>query len=173
MVELYPSLHCLVHLATKPVFIVDLDEVDLAYYERLRPGNSNFDLTFIYKRFLDKDAKLSDCWERISNIDVRHYDTVKEVLQKSQLVQFEGPQQIAWNNVLKDYVKNFDDISADGGGGGGRGGAGAGAAGGRGAGAGAGAGAGEREGGRKRGEEEVDGEDEDRDENFQGEKGRT
>lgn len=40
---------------------------------------------------------------------------VKDVLQKSKLVQFEGSLQMNWNNVLKDYVKNFDDISKDGG----------------------------------------------------------
>jgi len=40
---------------------------------------------------------------------------VKDVMQKSKLVQFEGTIQLNWTNVLKDYVKNFDDISKDGG----------------------------------------------------------
>lgn len=52
MVELYPTVNCVVHLATKPVCIIELDSVDLVYYERLRAGNNNFDLAFVYKNFL-------------------------------------------------------------------------------------------------------------------------
>ena len=115
MVELYPTVNCIVHLATKPVCIIELDSVDMAYYERIRSGNKNFDLTFVYKQFLDADAKIADCWQRITAIDMKYYDNVKEVLQKSKLVQYEGTIQINWNNTLKDYVKNFEDITKDGG----------------------------------------------------------
>ncbi len=76
MVELYPTVNCIVHLATKPVCIIELDNVDLVYYERVRAGNTNFDLAFIHKNFLDADAKLSECWQRISAIDMKYYDTV-------------------------------------------------------------------------------------------------
>ena len=41
MVELYPTVNCIVHLASKPVFIAELDEVDMVYYERVQPGASN------------------------------------------------------------------------------------------------------------------------------------
>ena len=115
MVELYPTVNCIVHLATKPVCIIELDNVDLAYYERVRGGISNFDLTFVLKSFLDADAKIADCWQRITAIEMKYKDSVREVLQKSKLVQFEGANQVNWTNVLKDYVKNFEDISKDGG----------------------------------------------------------
>jgi len=115
MVELFPSVNCIVHLATKPVFIAELDEIDMVYYERVTPGGGNFDLAFIYKKFIDPGAKLSECWERIGTIDMRYLDSVREVLQKSTIPQFEGVTTMAWSAILRDYAKNFDDISADGG----------------------------------------------------------
>jgi nucleosome binding factor SPN SPT16 subunit len=116
MVELYPTVNCIVSLAQKPVCIIELDEIDICCYERMRPGsNSNFDIAFVYKKFLDNGAKMPECWERLSTIDQRYYDTVKEVLQRSNIPQYKGAMQMNWNTVLKDYVKNFDDISADGG----------------------------------------------------------
>ena len=82
MVELYPTVNCIVHLASKPVFIAELDEVDMVYYERVQPGGSNFDLAFIYKKFLNTNPapKLAECWERIGTIDMKFMDSVKEVL---------------------------------------------------------------------------------------------
>ena len=115
MVELFPTVNCIVNLASKPVFITDMDEIDLAYYERMNPGRGNFDLALIYKRFLNQNAKISECWERITAIDMKYLDSIKEVLQKSSIPQYEGTTTIGWASVLKDYVKNFDDISADGG----------------------------------------------------------
>ena len=115
MVELFPTVNCIVNLASKPVFITDMDEIDLAYYERMNPGRGNFDLALIYKRFLNQNAKISECWERITAIDMKYLDSIKEVMQKSSIPQYEGTTTIGWASVLKDYVKNFDDISRDGG----------------------------------------------------------
>ncbi|KAJ1493902.1 hypothetical protein T484DRAFT_2653998 [Baffinella frigidus] len=58
---------------------------------------------------------MSQCWDRISTVDVKFHETVREVLQKSKIPQYEGTLQINWNTVLKDYIKGFDDIVADGG----------------------------------------------------------
>jgi len=117
MVELFPSVNCIVHLATKPVFIAELDEIDMVYYERVTPGGGNFDLALVYKKFLNTNPapKLADCWERIGTIDMKYLDSVREVLQKSTIPQFEGTQTVNWTNVLRDYIKNFDDIAEDGG----------------------------------------------------------
>ena len=117
MVELYPTTSCIVHLATKPVCIIDLERVDVAYYERIQPGNRNFDLAFVFKDFLLPDAKIQEgaTWIRINSIDIKYYDQVREVLQKSKLPQFEGMAPLKWNDVLKQYRKNFDDITQDGG----------------------------------------------------------
>ena len=116
-VELFPSVNCIVHLASKPVFIAELEEIDMVYYERVTPGGGNFDLALIYKKFLNTNPapKLNECWERVGNIDVKYLDNVREVLQKSTIPQFEGTTTMAWANILRDYIKNFDDISADGG----------------------------------------------------------
>ncbi len=117
MVELYPTTSCIVHLATKPVCIIDLDRVDVAYYERIQAGNRNFDLVLVIKDFLLPEAKIQEgvTWFRIHSIDVKYYDQVREVLQKSKLPQFEGALPLKWNDVLKTYKKGFDDITADGG----------------------------------------------------------
>ena len=81
MVELYPSVNCIVHLASKPVFIAELEEIDMVYYERVTPGGGNFDLALIYKKFLNTNPapKLNECWERIGTIDMKYLDNVREV----------------------------------------------------------------------------------------------
>jgi nucleosome binding factor SPN SPT16 subunit len=94
-----------------------LEKVDVAYYERIQSGNRNFDLAFVFKDFLLPDAKIQEgtTWVRINSIDTKYYDQVREVLQKSKLPQFEGSAPLKWNDVLKQYRKNFEDITHDGG----------------------------------------------------------
>ena len=117
MVELFPTVNCIVNLASKPVFITDMDEIDMAYYERMNPGRGNFDLALVYKKFVNQNPppKLAECWERITAIDMKYLDSIREVLQKSSIPQYEGTTTVNWQHVLRDYVKNFDDITADGG----------------------------------------------------------
>jgi nucleosome binding factor SPN SPT16 subunit len=129
MVELFPTVNCIVNLASKPVFITDMDEIDMAYYERMNPeeeeeeeeeeesDRGNFDLALVYKKFVNQNPppKLAECWERITAIDMKYLDSIREVLQKSSIPQYEGTTTVNWQHVLRDYVKNFDDITADGG----------------------------------------------------------
>jgi nucleosome binding factor SPN SPT16 subunit len=117
MVELFPTVNCIVNLASKPVFITDMDEIDMAYYERMNPGRGNFDLALVYKKFVNQNPppNLAECWERITAIDMKYLDSIREVLQKSSIPQYEGTTTVNWQHVLRDYVKNFDDITADGG----------------------------------------------------------
>jgi nucleosome binding factor SPN SPT16 subunit len=117
MVELYPTISCIVHLATKPVCVIDLSRVDVVYYERIQAGNRNFDIVFVYKEFLLPDFKIAEgnAWVRISTIDMKYYDQVREVLQKSKLPQYEGRLSLKWNDVCKQYKAGFEDLAKDGG----------------------------------------------------------
>jgi len=50
-VYLYPTVHCLVNLSEPPFFIMSLDEVEVAHFERVQYSLRNFDLCFIYKDY--------------------------------------------------------------------------------------------------------------------------
>lgn len=73
-VFLQPTVHCLVNLTEKPFFIMDLDEVEIANFERIQYGLKNFDLNFVFK---DYDKAVI----RISAIPVDSLEAIKSWLE--------------------------------------------------------------------------------------------
>ena len=93
--------------------VAELEEIDMVYLERVTPGL--FNMVLIYKKLHDTNPKIGECWERVSNIDATYLENVREVLQKSAIPQYEGTTQLHWVNILRDYIRHYDDITADGG----------------------------------------------------------
>lgn len=58
-VDLFPTIHCLVNLTDTPFFIMSLDEVELAHFERVQYSLRNFDLSFIYKDYNKPVTRIS------------------------------------------------------------------------------------------------------------------
>ncbi len=73
-VLLQPTVHCLVNLTEKPFFIMNLDEVEIANFERIQYGLKNFDLNFVFKDF---DRPII----RISAIPVDSLESIKNWLE--------------------------------------------------------------------------------------------
>ncbi len=48
---LQPTKQCLVNLTEQPFFVMNMDEVEIAWFERMYANLSTFDLTFVYKDF--------------------------------------------------------------------------------------------------------------------------
>ena len=73
-VFLKPTVNCLVNLSETPFFVLTLDEIELAYFERVQFGLKNFDLAFVFKNY---DLPVI----RISAIPVESIDSLKNWLE--------------------------------------------------------------------------------------------
>jgi nucleosome binding factor SPN SPT16 subunit len=71
---LMPTVHCLVQLVEPPFFVLTLDEVDIAHFERVQFSLKNFDLVFVYKDLTRQPAF-------ISAIPVQNLEPIKDWLE--------------------------------------------------------------------------------------------
>jgi nucleosome binding factor SPN SPT16 subunit len=107
-VFLQPTAHdCLVHLVEgPPFFVMSLDDVEVASFERVRFGLRQFDLIFILKDY-SKDPIT------INSIPVEALETLQEWLSKSNILFYVNPQPYNWNNLMQEIrakpLKQFLD----------------------------------------------------------------
>jgi nucleosome binding factor SPN SPT16 subunit len=78
---LMPTVHCLVQLLEPPFFVLTLDEVDIAHFERVQFSLKNFDLVFVYKDLTRQPAF-------ISAIPVQNLDPIKDWLEYAPYFYF-------------------------------------------------------------------------------------
>jgi nucleosome binding factor SPN SPT16 subunit len=56
---LQPTVHCLINVIEYPPFVMTLDEVQIAYFERVQFSLSTFDLVFIFKDWEQKEVHIN------------------------------------------------------------------------------------------------------------------
>ncbi len=96
-----------------------LQDVDIAYFERVSFGLRNFDMVFVFKNFAKQPL-------RISIIPTTNLDQIKSWLGELDVVWYEGPTNMNWNNIMKEVNKDkqlfitnggwdgwFGDVSGD------------------------------------------------------------
>lgn len=92
MVQIIPTLNCLVNLTETPFFVVDLDEVDHVHFERVTYMSKAFDIVLVNKNF-DKQP-----W-RIDMIPNGDKDAIQEWLTDMELTYTEGPMNLNWKQI--------------------------------------------------------------------------
>jgi len=92
-VLLQPTVHCLVHLTEQPFFVLSLDEIEIAYFERVQFQLKNFDLVFVLKDYAKPVI-------HINSIAVDFLETIKEWLDSADLKYYEGTQTLNWNRIM-------------------------------------------------------------------------
>eukprot|EP00537_Pseudo-nitzschia_pungens_P012138 CAMPEP_0172394934 /NCGR_PEP_ID=MMETSP1061-20121228/17113_1 /TAXON_ID=37318 /ORGANISM="Pseudo-nitzschia pungens, Strain cf. pungens" /LENGTH=1093 /DNA_ID=CAMNT_0013126393 /DNA_START=181 /DNA_END=3462 /DNA_ORIENTATION=+ len=109
MVNVLPTLNCLVNLTETPFFVVDLDHVDHVHFERVTYMSKAFDMILINKDF----TKMP--W-RIDMIPNGDKDAIQEWLTDMDITYTEGPMNLNWKSILntaKDddrfYMNTEDD----------------------------------------------------------------
>jgi len=101
-VSLYPTVHCLVNLTETPFFIMTLDEVEIAHFERIQYGLRNFDLSFVYKDY-------SRTVTRICAIPIQYLEPIKNWLDKMDIIFSESRVNFDWGKVItevREQIKN-------------------------------------------------------------------
>lgn len=93
MVQIMPTLNCLVNLTETPFFVVDLDEVDHVHFERVTYMSKAFDMVLICKDFNRPP------W-RIDMIPNGDKDAIQEWLTDMELTYTEGPMNLNWKQII-------------------------------------------------------------------------
>lgn len=102
-VNIYPTGSSFISLEDNPPFVLALDEVELAYFERVQLSLKNFDLVFVYK---DLDRPVV----KIRSIPTQSLDSIQSYLTEMGVMYYVGPMNLQWPRILKvvkDDPKSF------------------------------------------------------------------
>ena len=109
MVQVLPTLNCLVNLTETPFFVVDLDNVDHVHFERVTYMSKAFDMILINKDFNAMP------W-RVDMIPNGDKESIQEWLTDMELSYTEGPMNLNWKSILatakeddRFYMNTEDD----------------------------------------------------------------
>lgn len=93
-VLLQPTTECLVYLSEPPYTIVTLEDVEIAYLERVMFGLKNFDLVFIFRDHTKAPV-------HITSIPMSNLEAVKDWLDSVDVLFAESTVNYNWTNILK------------------------------------------------------------------------
>jgi len=89
-----PCVNALVELTEPPWFVVPLDDIEVAHFERIVYGLKNFDLVLVMKDFSIKPVQ-------VSAINIEHLDSLKTWLDSCNIKFYEGPANLNWGQIMK------------------------------------------------------------------------
>ena len=98
-VVLIPTVNCLVNLTEMPFFVMELDNIELVYFERVSQGIRNFDMAVV-------SSNLNKSVHRITCIPSPYLETVKNWLDSVDLLFAEGSRALNWDLVLNQIKKD-------------------------------------------------------------------
>lgn len=99
-VLIVPTLRCLVHLTHSPFFVSTLEEVEVAFFERLAPTIKNFDLVLIFNDYTR--------FSLINAIPNMYKDRIRQWLDSCNILFFESTVNTKWDAMLKRIRNDFD-----------------------------------------------------------------
>ena len=98
-VKLLPTMNCLIHILDTPFFVLDLDDVEIAVFERVQYGLKNFDLLFVNKDW----TKMP---KRVDSIPMDSLDAIEEWLDSCDIKYYKSKSNLNWKHILKVAVED-------------------------------------------------------------------
>lgn len=118
-VTLLPTVSCIVSLTEWPPFVLNLEDVEVSYFERVNFQLRMFDMVFVMKGFENDPVATGraakDYWLRISSIPVSELTPLKRYLDEQNIKYYEGKASLQWNEVLKNIRSDLDAFYNEGG----------------------------------------------------------
>lgn len=118
-VTLLPTVSCIVNLTEWPPCVINLEDVEVAHFERVIFQLRMFDVVFVFKGFEDDPAAsgkaAKDMWMRISSIPMEELTPLKRYLDEQNIKYYEGKASLQWNEVLKSIRNDLPQFYEDGG----------------------------------------------------------
>lgn len=102
-----PTKNCLISISEFPVFLVDIDDIELVHFERISFGTKNFDMAIIFKDF--------STFKRINIIPIEYIEEIKSYLDEIKVIYSETVVSMNWNNILGQIREDFEAFLDDGG----------------------------------------------------------
>jgi nucleosome binding factor SPN SPT16 subunit len=96
---LTPTKHCLINLTEQPFFVLGLDEVEIAWFERMFSNLNTFDLTFVNKDF--------ERFIRVQAIPINEVEKIKNWLDKSGIIFCDIKRIFDWSKFLAPIRNDF------------------------------------------------------------------
>ena len=113
MVQILPTLNCLVNLTETPFFVVDLEDIDHVHFERVTYMSKAFDMILINKDFSKQPYRV----DMIPNGDK---DSIQDWLTDMEITYTEGPMNLNWKQIMatvkeddRFYMSTEDDEVTD------------------------------------------------------------
>ncbi|EFA86784.1 FACT complex subunit SPT16 [Heterostelium album PN500] len=107
-VLLQPSVQCLVSLLETPFFVLTLEEVEIACFERVSRALRNFDLVFVFKDYSRPTI-------RISIIPREYFETIKEWLDSCNIKFYMSERNLNWKRIMVEIKSDLKRWKEDGG----------------------------------------------------------
>jgi nucleosome binding factor SPN SPT16 subunit len=92
VVKIRPTKKCLIAISEPQFFVIEIDDIEFIYFERLSYGIKNFDMAIIFKDLVN--------YKRINSIPVEHIEEIKNFFDTSNIIFAEGVIPMQWANVL-------------------------------------------------------------------------
>ena len=107
-VFIMPSVNCLVSLIDHPFFVVSLNEIEIAHFERVQFTLKNFDLVLIFKDYSIPPM-------RLCTIPAEYLESIKDWLNSIDIVYSESLNPLNWANVMKEITRDLQVFIDEGG----------------------------------------------------------
>merc|ERR1711935_179104 len=102
------TVNALVALIEPPYFVMTLDDVEIAYFERVIPGVKNFDLVFVFSDYTRPV-------QRVTTIPSSKLQEVRNWLDSIDKKYYEGVANLAWPKLMKTIQEDPKGFHEDGG----------------------------------------------------------
>ncbi|ODV60598.1 chromatin-remodeling protein SPT16 [Ascoidea rubescens DSM 1968] len=103
-----PTRDCLVQLLDPPFLVITLEEIEMAYFERVQFGIKNFDLVFVFKDFAKPVV-------HINTIPIDVLEDLKTWLTDVDIPYSEGRVNLNWGPIMKTISSDPYQFFKDGG----------------------------------------------------------
>jgi len=97
-ITLLPSGRCLINITETPFIVLSLEDVHIAFFERVQLNLSSFDLVFIMKDFTAKEFQ-------IKSIPRESLEKIKDWLDENNIKFYQSERYYSWNVVLDELRK--------------------------------------------------------------------
>eukprot|EP00743_Colponemidia_sp_Colp-15_P004304 GILK01004643.1.p1 GENE.GILK01004643.1~~GILK01004643.1.p1 ORF type:complete len:1051 (-),score=281.73 GILK01004643.1:164-3265(-) len=107
-VLLQPTAYALANLIEYPFFVISLEDIELAHFERVQFQLRNFDIVLVFKDYTRPVA-------RINAIPVKYLEPIKDWLDEVDIMYTEGARTLNWNKVMQTIRTDPEAFLAEGG----------------------------------------------------------
>jgi len=101
VVRIRPTKECLIALSEFPFFVLDVNDIEIACFERVFFGIKNFDCVIVFKDFMTV--------KRIDSIPIEYLEELKSYFDSIDVIFSELPMPLKWKEVLQSMRENFED----------------------------------------------------------------